>query len=79
MLAEETEVSGENQVVDKPYCLSPFTCSQNLFDYLPFKSFDFKRTWWRLYQKRVVRIKLDIYVFIIYKRILKVLGASKRT
>jgi hypothetical protein len=25
----------------------------------------YERTWWRLFQKRVVRIKLDIYVFIL--------------
>ena len=24
----------------------------------------YERTWWRLFQKRVVRNKLDIYVFI---------------
>lgn len=29
-----------------------------------FQSFDSKRTWWRLFQKRVVRIGFDIYVFI---------------
>jgi hypothetical protein len=30
-----------------------------------FHFFDFKRTsWWRLFQKRVVRTKLDIYAFI---------------
>ena len=26
----------------------------------------YERTWWRLFQKRIVRTKLDIYVFIIY-------------
>jgi hypothetical protein len=25
----------------------------------------FERTWWRLFQKRVVLIKFDIYVFIV--------------
>ena len=30
---------------------------------LAFPIFDFDRTWWRLFQKRVVRIKLDIYVY----------------
>jgi len=30
-----------------------------------FRSFDFERTWWRLFKKRVVRTKFDIYVFII--------------
>jgi len=34
------------------------------FNYLAFQSFDFGRTWWRLFQKRVVRTKFDIYVFI---------------
>jgi len=31
--------------------------------YLAFQSFDFERTWWRLFQKRVVRTKFDIFVF----------------
>ena len=34
-----------------------------LLNYLAFQSFDFKRTWWKLFQKRVVRTKFDIYVF----------------
>ena len=29
------------------------------------KSFDFERTWWRLFQKRAVRTKFVIYVFIL--------------
>ena len=33
-------------------------------NYLAFQSFDFEFTWWWLFQKRVVRIKFDIYVFI---------------
>ena len=33
-------------------------------NYLAFKSFDFERTWWRLFQKRIVYTKFDIYVFI---------------
>jgi len=28
------------------------------------QSFDFERTWWRLFRKRTVRTKCDIYVFI---------------
>ena len=32
--------------------------------FLAFQSFDYERIWWRLFQKRVVRIKFDIYVFI---------------
>jgi len=34
-------------------------------NYLAFKSFDFERTWSRLFPKRVVRTKFDIYVFIL--------------
>ena len=37
-----------------------------LLNYLAFESFDFERTSWRLFQKRVVRTKFDIYVFIFY-------------
>ena len=33
-------------------------------NYLVFQTFDFERTWWRLFQKRVVRTKYDIYVYI---------------
>jgi hypothetical protein len=33
-------------------------------NYLAFQSFDFERTWWRLFQKWTVRTKFDIYVFI---------------
>jgi hypothetical protein len=29
-----------------------------------FQSFDFERTWWRLFQKHVVRSKFDIYVLL---------------
>jgi hypothetical protein len=35
-----------------------------LSNYLTFKHFDIERTWWRLFQKRVVRSKFDIYVLI---------------
>jgi hypothetical protein len=30
------------------------------------KSFGFERTWWMLFQKRGMRTKFDIYVFISY-------------
>jgi len=30
-----------------------------------FPPFFLERTWWRLFQKRVVPTKLDIYIFII--------------
>jgi hypothetical protein len=29
-----------------------------------FNFFDYERSWWRLFQKRVVRVKVDIYVFM---------------
>ena len=35
-------------------------------NYLAFQSFDLEITWWRLFQKRVMRTKLDIYVFILF-------------
>jgi hypothetical protein len=33
--------------------------------YLAFQSFDFEHTLWRLFQKRVVRTKFDIYVLFV--------------
>ena len=36
----------------------PFNYSQNFFHYLSFQPFDCERTWWRLFQKRVVRTKI---------------------
>ena len=43
----------------------PFGCiAPKTFNYLAFQSFEFKHTWWRLFQKRVVHTKFDIYVFI---------------
>ena len=32
--------------------------------YVAFESFDFERIWWRLFQKRAIHTKFDIYVFI---------------
>ena len=32
------------------------------------KLFDFQRTWWRVFQKRVMRTKFDLHVFIVKKR-----------
>jgi len=37
-----------------------------LYD-LSFQSFDFERRWGRLFQKRVMRTKFDIYVFITWR------------
>jgi len=36
--------------------------------YLALELFDFESTGWRLFQKRVVRTKLDIFVFITITR-----------
>jgi hypothetical protein len=36
----------------------------NFIFYLAFQSFDFERTWWRLFQKCVGHTKFNIYVFI---------------
>jgi len=35
---------------------------------LAFQSFDFERTWWMLFQKRVVHTKFDMYVCIRIKK-----------
>jgi hypothetical protein len=36
----------------------------DILNYLDVQPFDYERTWWRLFQKRVVRTKFDIYVLI---------------
>ena len=36
----------------------------NLARYLAFQSLDYECTWWKLFQKRVVCTKFDIYVYI---------------
>ena len=49
------------------FLLGPlFFLRQNTFNLCDFTIFDFQRTWWRLFQKRVMRTKLDIYSFIIF-------------
>ena len=48
-----------------------FTCSQNFLNYLTFQPFDFERTWWRLFLKRVVRTKFDIYVLFILSMVFR--------
>ena len=46
-------------------CLGLLLCLlPKLLNYLAFQPPDLERTWWRLFQKRVVRTKFDIYVFI---------------
>jgi len=45
--------------------LRPFDfIAPKTINYLAFQSFHFERTWWRLFQKRVVCTKFDVYVFI---------------
>jgi hypothetical protein len=46
--------------------------------YLAFKQFGFERTWWRLFQKRVVRTKLDIYVPFPLQFLLEKTATSKK-
>ena len=41
-----------------------FSCSQRLLNYLVFKYFCYKNTWWGLFHKRVAHTKFDIYVLI---------------
>jgi hypothetical protein len=36
-------------------------------NYLAFQFLDYERTWCRLFQKRVVRTKFEIYIFITKK------------
>jgi len=36
-----------------------------LLNYLAFQYFDIEHTWWRLFQKRVVCTKFDIYVYVL--------------
>jgi len=38
-------------------------------NYSAFQSFDFERTWWRLFQKCVMHTRFDIYVFVAYRYI----------
>ena len=52
------------------FCLVPLVyCSQTLLNYLTFQYFDIERIWWRLFQKRVVRTKSDIYVCLSYSHV----------
>ena len=46
--------------------LMTFSCiAPKALNSLTFQSFDFERTWWRLFQKRVVCTKFEIYVLLI--------------
>jgi len=48
-------------------CLGGFIAPKSV-NYFAFQSFDFERTWWRFFQKRVVRTKFGIYVFIYLRK-----------
>ena len=54
-----------NVIINKTKVLFPEVYVTLAEYYLAFQSFDCVRTWWRLFQKRVVRTNFDIYVFII--------------
>ena len=45
------------------FCPFGFIAPKTL-NYLAFQSFNIERTWWRLFQKRVVRTNFDIYVLV---------------
>ena len=48
-----------------PICFEQIVFISDItLNYLAFPSFDFERTCWRVFQKRLVCTKLDIYVFI---------------
>ena len=50
------------------YTLSYLVCSQ-IFKLFAFQPFDFERTILRLFQKRAMRSKFDIYIFIVNGKI----------
>jgi hypothetical protein len=54
-----------NVIINKTKVLLPQAYVTLADYYLAFQSFDVVRTWWRLFQKSVMRTKFDIYVFII--------------
>jgi hypothetical protein len=54
------KVGGEKILIGFPFEIMP----PKTLNYMAFQSFDFERTLLRLFQKRVVRTKLDIYVLI---------------
>jgi hypothetical protein len=54
-----------NIIINKTKVLLPQAYVTLADYYLAFQSFNFVRTWWRLFQKRVVRTKFDIYDFLI--------------
>ena len=47
-----------------PICFEQIVFTSDItLNYLAFPSFDFEPTWWRVFQRRPVCTKLDIYVF----------------
>jgi hypothetical protein len=56
-------LSGGNKGEGHSTCPLIYLPSTN-YKLFGFQSFDVESTWWKLFQKRTVRIILDIYVFI---------------
>ena len=60
--------SGAETCFPSEYLRSPkqksITRKASKINYLVLQTFDFHLTWWRVSQKRVVRAKLDIHVFL---------------
>jgi hypothetical protein len=53
-----------NVIIVKTKILLP--PGQTLLNYLSFLYFEIERTLWKLLQKRIVRTKFDIYVFLLH-------------
>ena len=54
-----------------------FSCFQRLLNYLALQFFDYERIRLRLFQKRIVRTKLDICVIIVFRNILTIHNVCK--
>jgi hypothetical protein len=60
----------KTKLTDKEICkeseyIKKKICSQNFLHYLAFQPFDFERTWWRLFQKRVVRTRTNFFLNVL--------------
>ena len=60
LIISKTKVLLPQPILDIMFMPFGFIAPQ-ILNYLAFQSFDFVRTWWWLFQKRVVRTKFDIY------------------
>jgi hypothetical protein len=47
-----------------PVYVIVFTCAQRILNYLTIQSFIYECTWWRLFQKRTMHTKVDIYILL---------------